>query len=616
MMPRGPAFGRYRLVRRIGVGGMAEVYEAELQASEGFTKRVALKLLLPHLQEDQAIVNSFIDEANIAVQLSHPNIVDVYDFGVVDGAHYLAMEHIDGWDLRELLRRNPQGIRPPAAAYILHELSLALDYIHTRVPPVIHRDVTPHNVFCTQDGHIKLGDFGVAKAAARLTFTAAGQIKGKLAYLAPEQASGDPVTPRTDVYAAGLILFELLTGQRLNSATNEVELIRNARRPEVRRPSTVNAAAAPLDELTLRLLEWHPSARMPSAALLAEALQRYLGNHPFDAMALHAWVGQLAQGSRAGAQDATTTANPTEALTRPFDRVVTATAPSTPPTRPTQPIEWEEPAPPSPLRRPVYLALAAAVLVLGGAVGFALLRRPPSGSRLERPGALDVAHAVRAADIERAALTPRRPGALDAAPATTAAAHDAALLAAALDGAAADVRAPSRPGRTHARRPMRRGAARLHPAPHPDAAVRAAPERPAAATRDAQLEQRRLRAALDKARGRGLLPGDDQIFDRLAAEARASISRAQNAAAALQRLERHVEAFRIDRAFAHRKLARLEAAIERARLGDEERRRISGDAQRILKLILAERLVEASQLISSVALRLRGTSAARGKGAQ
>jgi len=215
MLPGLPQFDSYELVRRIGLGGMGEVYEARLRGAQGFSKRLAIKLMLPHLQRDREAVHAFIDEATIAAGLSHPNLVAVYDFGQCEGSYYIAMEYVDGWvlrDLSQLALEQKRRLPVPAAAYVVAELASALAYLHGQQQPIVHRDVTPQNIFVTREGHVKLSDFGVAKTSARLTRTEAGQIKGKLAYLAPEQARGEEATGRTDVYGAGRDLARHYSG--------------------------------------------------------------------------------------------------------------------------------------------------------------------------------------------------------------------------------------------------------------------------------------------------------------------------------------------------------------------------------------------------------------------
>ena len=279
---------------------MAEVYEVELRADADFAKRLALKVLIPDSKPDPQLARSFIDEANIAARLSHPNIVEVYDFGEQDGVLYIAMELVAGWDLRQVtqLCARAEVLLPTAASvYVMHEVARALEYIHEHDPPIIHRDVSPHNIFVTHEGHIKLGDFGIAKTAERLTHTLSGQIKGKLSYIAPEQIAGEAASVRSDVYGAGLVLFELLTGRKLLAGESDVELLRLAQNPPQIAPSSLNPLAARLDELTRRTLERHPTMRLRSAALMAERLEALLAETPCNARGLAGLLEQLDQGN-------------------------------------------------------------------------------------------------------------------------------------------------------------------------------------------------------------------------------------------------------------------------------------------------------------------------------
>ena len=169
--------GKYELFERVGIGGMGEVYRA--RASDAAAD-VALKVLLPDAQRDPLAVDMFIDEAAIGGELDHPNVVSVSDFGQVDGLHYMAMAFVDGWDLRRLLDAVPDGLPVRIAGYIVREVCLALEYIHNHPRAIVHRDVSPHNIFIDRRGHVKLSDFGIAKGEARRTRTESGMIKGQV----------------------------------------------------------------------------------------------------------------------------------------------------------------------------------------------------------------------------------------------------------------------------------------------------------------------------------------------------------------------------------------------------------------------------------------------------
>jgi serine/threonine protein kinase len=212
---------RYLLERRLGAGGMAEVFRARQVGAEGFARRVAVKRVLPSYSQDAVFAQMFISEARLVSHLSHPNVVSVLDFDRdAEGALYLAMEYVDGCDAARLLRRFQdagQPLPPAAAVFICAEVLRGLDYAHRLVVDgqwqgIVHRDVSPHNVLLARTGSVKLADFGIAKATAASTLS--GMVRGKLSYMAPEQANGQPVDGRTDVFAVGVMLYELLSGTR------------------------------------------------------------------------------------------------------------------------------------------------------------------------------------------------------------------------------------------------------------------------------------------------------------------------------------------------------------------------------------------------------------------
>jgi eukaryotic-like serine/threonine-protein kinase len=577
-------FGKYQLVRRIGVGGMAEVYEAALLGPAGFSKRLALKLMLPKLSNQPDLVSMFIDEASIAASLDHPNIVAVYEFGESEGTYFMVMEYVDGWELAEVEQCCLDARRPfpiPLAAFIVRELCRGLAYIHGHERGIVHRDVSPHNVFISRLGHVKLADFGIAKAAARRTHTQAGHIKGKLAYLAPEQATGEPVTARTDVYAAGLILFELLAGRLLIQAGSEVEHITMAMNPPRIAPSSLRPEAAPLDAVVARALERHPVMRFPGAAAMAAELDRF-----------------LEQAAAVRPQDLAAFVVEATADLRPPHEVSPLTAAATPP--PATPVVRSgrsgsgqaprvtaSPGYDSTLsslssvpkhRLPLFVGggLLVAGLV-GGAAALVYSGRNAGPGRADgatardggRPPADERAQTAREASPAPAQPRPdaeRRPR-----PVTTHKKH----------------RTPERPTQPAARAPDARAAG-------------------PSATELARARRQRLQSSTDallqQARSRGLYPGDDSEADRTLAEVRRALqSSALDAAeAALGRLRARAQGFQIDRSFAERKLRRLEKAIADAsgRLPEADRQRMATGSQAILRLIMDGRLVEASAQMS------------------
>jgi serine/threonine protein kinase len=215
-------FGKYELLERLGKGGMAEVYLARVAGPLGISRFVALKRMLSDLPPERG-ESMFVDEMRLAVRLSHPNIIQVYDFGLEGEAYYLAMEFVEGRDVHQILkyasRKQPPAIDVESALYIIAQVARGLDCAHRLTGPdgraaqIVHRDVSPANIMVTYSGDVKLADFGIARAAQhlRVTNTEAGEIKGKIRYMSPEQARGEPVDYRTDIFALGIVLLELIT---------------------------------------------------------------------------------------------------------------------------------------------------------------------------------------------------------------------------------------------------------------------------------------------------------------------------------------------------------------------------------------------------------------------
>jgi serine/threonine protein kinase/Flp pilus assembly protein TadD len=225
MQPFQPVrFGKYLLLDKIAVGGMAELYRAKIIGVQGFEKLIAVKRILPHLTTEDELITSFIDEAKLAALLNHPNIVQIYDFGNMESSYFLAMEYLIGKDLRFIAKRSKERDLPLGlehALFIASRVCSALEYAHNlkdfqgKPLHLVHRDISPQNVFITYDGQVKIVDFGIAKAATQSTMTQVGMIKGKVAYMSPEQAEGKAIDHRSDIFAAGTVLYEMLTGNRM-----------------------------------------------------------------------------------------------------------------------------------------------------------------------------------------------------------------------------------------------------------------------------------------------------------------------------------------------------------------------------------------------------------------
>jgi serine/threonine protein kinase/TolA-binding protein len=217
-------FGKYQLLDKIAVGGMAELFRAKLTSVQGFEKLIAIKKILSHFSKEENLVKSFIDEAKLAALLQHENIIQIHDFGSIDGEYFIAMEYLFGKDLRAVtqaaVERNlPLGMEN--VFFIVSRICAGLDYSHNlkdlqgQPLKIIHRDINPQNIFTTYDGQVKIIDFGIAKAASHNTKTRENLIKGKLSYMSPEQANGQAIDHRSDIFSTGIILYELLAARRM-----------------------------------------------------------------------------------------------------------------------------------------------------------------------------------------------------------------------------------------------------------------------------------------------------------------------------------------------------------------------------------------------------------------
>ena len=290
-LPR--VFGRYVLRQLIGEGGMAEVYLATVQVAAGLTKRVVIKKIRQAYADHQEFTRMFVDEAKIALSLNHANIVQVFDFGQVQGAFYLAMEQVEGVDAMRLFHAVSDAgeeIPPVVAAYIGHQVTAALAYAHRKTDDhgdplgLVHRDISPHNVMVSFEGQVKILDFGIARTAhaGQNTPSLDGErteetIKGKVAYMSPEQAMGSPVDQRSDVYSLGVLLYELLAGKlvfRSRDRLAALERVRNEALPPLRECTT--DVPEPLLDIVERALHRDPSGRYPTARAMQSDLARFL----------------------------------------------------------------------------------------------------------------------------------------------------------------------------------------------------------------------------------------------------------------------------------------------------------------------------------------------------
>ncbi len=286
--------GPYRLVRRLGHGGMAEVFLAEAYGASGFEKRVAVKTLLPELRGHGDLERLLIEEARLGARLAHRNLVGVHDLGVDDGVYYVRMDFVDGTDLATLLKRRLPG--PALALWIVEEMALALDYVHrftdggARPLGLVHRDVSPSNVLCSRAGEVKLADFGIAKATLLADATRGNLRKGKYAYMSPEQVAGEPLTPASDQFSLGVILAELLGGERPFDGASPLAVMDRIREAK---PPSLPGLPPDLRALVLRALARKPRDRFPDAFTLAAAVAAARRSYqPVGPRDLEAWVAE------------------------------------------------------------------------------------------------------------------------------------------------------------------------------------------------------------------------------------------------------------------------------------------------------------------------------------
>ena len=297
-------FGNYTLYDRIGAGGMAEIFLATQHAIEGFEKRLVIKRILPTLSDDQQFVRMFIEEAKLCVSLRHPNIVQVYDLGEIDQQYFIAMEYVDGRDLLKTLAacgRKKIGFPTDIALYIVMEVLKGLEYAHKLIKPdgqplgIIHRDVSPSNVLLSFAGEVKIGDFGIAKATTREK-TATGILKGKFGYMAPEQVTGAPIDHKADIFAVGIVLYELLTGHRLFAGKNDLAVLERVRDAVVDPPPRFyrQDLDPELEAIVLKALARDSRHRFESASELHDAIHAYV--YRSRAMVGRPQLGRFMQG--------------------------------------------------------------------------------------------------------------------------------------------------------------------------------------------------------------------------------------------------------------------------------------------------------------------------------
>jgi serine/threonine protein kinase len=290
-------FGKYRLIDRIAVGGMAEIFLANQVDGEGLETPVVIKRIRPHLSKHATFVKMFLNEARLAAQLNHPNIVQIHDLGKIGESYFIAMEYIFGRDMRSIIPKAEEvGIPFPLvyALRIASDVCSGLHYAHQKVDlygnplNIVHRDVTPENIFVAFDGTVKVLDFGIAKATNQVEQTRAGELRGKISYMSPEQCQGKPVDRRSDIFSVGVALYEWLTGFKLFTGESEVVVMRSITEGKIYAPSYFKAdIPEPVEAILMKALEKDRERRYQTAMEMRAAIDAFLSTYEFTPTPLH-----------------------------------------------------------------------------------------------------------------------------------------------------------------------------------------------------------------------------------------------------------------------------------------------------------------------------------------
>ncbi|GAB4292219.1 MAG: hypothetical protein Kow0090_06060 [Myxococcota bacterium] len=299
-------FGKYWLCDRIGAGGMAEIFVARHQGFSGFDRTLAIKRILPFVSQNPDFKEMFINEARIAARLQHANIAHIYDFGFVDGAYFLAMEYIHGKNLMAILKelqRLGVSFTLQNSAFVAMKLCDALAHAHKTSEGgvslnIVHRDISPQNIIISYDGNVKVVDFGIASAASKITkpLVNSGSIKGKFSYMSPEQAEGLPVDSRSDIFSAGIVLYEMLTGRPLFTGNTNLDTINQVKRARVPRLSDLGVEVPDqLANIVYRALQKDAALRYQTAEEMGKDISRFLyANNPdYTSAKLAEFVSEL-----------------------------------------------------------------------------------------------------------------------------------------------------------------------------------------------------------------------------------------------------------------------------------------------------------------------------------
>jgi len=281
--------GPYLIRQKVAQGGMAELLLADYEREDGFRRKVAIKRILPHLAGNSEFVKMFTREARLAALLQHPNVVQIFDYGNIENAYFIAMEYIHGKNLKEILTALGKGLPIEHSVFIISKICKGLDYSHSRRDDdsgqpleIIHRDISPQNMLISYEGEVKISDFGISKAISEPSLTMAGVIKGKLAYLSPEQSLGETVDQRTDIYALGLVLYETISGKKVYAFDTDVEAIRAI--PTLQIEPLMHAREgipAELNDIVMKCLAKKKEERYQSASSLYDDLAIFRKNMKF-----------------------------------------------------------------------------------------------------------------------------------------------------------------------------------------------------------------------------------------------------------------------------------------------------------------------------------------------
>jgi serine/threonine-protein kinase len=294
---KGTRFGKYTLLQRIAVGGMAEIFLARQEGLEGFEKMICIKRIRPHLSSQVSFVRMFLNEAKLAAQLNHPNIVQIYDLGRIGESYFIAMEYITGRDMSRCIpKAEKMGIQFPLvyALKVTSSICEGLYFAHNRTDAygkplnIVHRDITPENVMVSFNGVVKILDFGIAKATSQIEQTRAGEIKGKLSYMSPEQCMGKQVDQRSDIFALGVVTYEWITGYKLFTGENEMAILKCIIDGKIYPPGYFKEdVPEPVERILMKCLEKDREKRYQSAWDLQYDIDQFLASQEFAPSNIH-----------------------------------------------------------------------------------------------------------------------------------------------------------------------------------------------------------------------------------------------------------------------------------------------------------------------------------------